>query len=109
MKLLLCLTAALAILMTGCNSQDASNLKGDVQDLAKHTGDAIGSASVAGKVNTVLSLRKGVDMSGLHVEAKGSTVTLGGHVRNEEEHQRILDTVNGIRGVDKLIDKLTVK
>ena len=48
-------------------------------------------------------------MRGLHIEADGGTVTVGGHVRNVEEKKRVLDTVEGIRGVEKVIDKLNVK
>lgn len=89
--------------LAGCNSRDAQNLGHDTVTLAKDTGQALGSASLAGKVNSVLVLRKGVDMSGLHVEAKDGVVTLSGHVRNKEEKQRVLETVDGIRGVDKII------
>jgi osmotically-inducible protein OsmY len=93
-------------MLAGCNSQDAKNLTHDTATLAKDTGQALGSATLAGKVNSVLALRKGVDMSGLHVEAtEDGTVTLSGHVRNKEEKQRVLDTVDGIRGVDKIVSK----
>ena len=90
-------------LLAGCNSQDAKNLGHDTAALAKDTTEALGSATLATKVNSVLSLRKGVDMSGLHIETKDSTVTLSGHVRNSEEKKRVLNTVDGIRGVDKII------
>lgn len=92
-------------LLAGCNSQDAKNLGQDTAALAKDTGQALGSATLAGKVNSVLSLRKGVDMSGMHIETKDGTVMLSGHVRNTEEKQRVIDTVNGIRGVDQVISK----
>jgi len=90
-------------LLAGCNPQDAKNLGQDTATLAKDTTQALGSATLASKVNTVLALRKGVDMSGLHIDAQGGTVTIGGHVRNSEEKKRILDTVDGIRGVDKIV------
>ncbi|MCW3100030.1 MAG: hypothetical protein JWL77_5648 [Chthonomonadaceae bacterium] len=93
-------------LLAGCNSQDAKNLGHDTATLAKDTGQALSSATLAGKVNSVLALRKGVDMSGLHIEAtEDGTVTISGHVRNKEEKQRILDTVDGIRGVNKIVSK----
>ena len=92
-------------LLTGCNPQDAKNLGQDTATLAKDTTQALGSATLASKVNTVLSLRKGVDMSGLHIDAKDGTVTLSGHVRNSEEKKRVIDTVDGIRGVDTLLSK----
>ena len=99
----------LALILVGCNPGDARDIAQDTGKLAKTTAKAAGNASVAASVNTVLSLRKGVDMSGLHIEADGGTVTVGGHVRNVEEKKRVLDTVEGIRGVEKVIDKLNVK
>jgi len=92
-------------LLAGCNPQDAKNLGQDTATLAKDTTQALGSATLASKVNTVLALRKGVDMSGLHIDAQDGTVTIGGHVRNSEEKKRVLDTVDGIRGVDKIVSK----
>jgi osmotically-inducible protein OsmY len=99
----------LAVTLAGCNPRDAGDLAQDARNLSRHTGQALGSATLAGKVNTVLSLRKGVDMSGLHIEAQDGVVTIGGHVRNAEERRRIVQTVNGIRGVDKVIDQMRVQ
>lgn len=99
----------LAFAIAGCNSRDAGNLAQDARSLAQHSGQALGSASLAAKVNTVLSLRKGVDMSGLHVEAQDGVVTLSGHVRNAEERRRVVQTVDGIRGVNKIVNKLRVQ
>lgn len=101
--------AALLGGLSGCNPRDASNLSQDTKQIAQHTGEAVGSATLAAKVNTVLSLRKGVDMSGLHVDAQDGVVTLGGTVRNAEERTRIVDTVQNTRGVDKVINNLKVK
>ncbi len=95
--------------LSGCNSRDAGNLAQDARTFTQHTGQALGSATLAGKVNTVLSLRKGVDMSGLHVEAQDGVVTLSGHVRNGEERRRVVQTVDGIRGVDRIVDQIRVQ
>jgi len=92
-----------AVLLAGCNSEDARHLSQDTRQLAQHAGESLGNAGLAGKVNTVLSLRKGVDMSGLHVEAKDGAVTLSGHVRDAAERQRVVETVNGIRGVERVV------
>jgi osmotically-inducible protein OsmY len=98
-----------AVLLAGCNSEDARNLSQDTRQLAQHAGESLGNAGLAGKVNTVLSLRKGVDMSGLHIEAKDGVITLSGHVRDSSERRRVLDTVEGIRGVEKVVaDNLRV-
>ncbi len=94
--------------LAGCNPKDAKNLTDDTRTLATHTTEALGSAKLASSVNTVLALRKGVDMSGLHVDAQDGVVTLSGHVRNEEERRRVYDTVQNIRGVDKVVKNLRV-
>jgi hyperosmotically inducible protein len=109
MKRIVVPAAALAIAVAGCNSRDAGSLAQDARSLAQHSGQALGSASLAAKVNTVLSLRKGVDMSGLHVEAQDGVITLSGHVHNAEERRRIVQTVDGIRGVDRIVNNLRVQ
>ncbi len=101
--LLLCLVVA------GCNPQDAGELKRDAGKFAGTAGTALGNAQLAARVNAALAQRKGVDMKGLHVESKGGVVTVGGHVRNREEKQRVVDTIEGIRGVEKVIDKLRIQ
>lgn len=100
--------AGALFLLAGCNPRDAGNLTRDARDLTQHTGQALGSATLAAKVNTVLSLRKGVDMSGLHVDAQDGVVTVSGHVRNAEERTRVLATIMNTRGVEKVINKLRV-
>src|SRR5579884_817085 len=98
-----------AIGLAGCNPQDAQNLSVVARSLEQDTGQALGNAKLAASVNTVLALRKGVDMSGLHIDAKGGVVTVGGHVRNAAEHRRVIQTVENIRGVDKVVDNLRVQ
>ena len=95
--------------MAACNPQDARNLAQDTRSIAMHTGQAVGNGGLAAQVNTVLALRKGVDMSGIHIDAAGGTVTLGGHVRNEAEHRRVLQTVQDTRGVNSVVDNLRVQ
>ncbi len=91
-----------------CNSKDAAELSHDVGKVAKTTVRAAGNAQLAGRVNAALAQRKGVDMSGLHIEAEKGTVTVGGHVRDAKEKRTVMDTVEGIRGVEKIVDKLNV-
>ena len=104
----LALSALTTFTIVGCNARDAGNLGQDARRITQDTGQALGSATLAGKVNTGLSLRKGVDMSGMHIEAQDGVVTLSGHVRNAEERKRVVDTVNGIRGVDKVVNKINL-
>ncbi len=107
----LCLPAALLLpaALAGCNPQDQKNVAQDTKNLASSTGEALTNAGLAGKVNGVLSLWKGVDMSNLHVQAQDGVVTLEGHVRNAAERKRVNFVAHQIRGVDKVVDNLTIK
>ena len=104
-------TAAFLVLcatLSGCNPEDKSNLGREGGQFVKTAGEALGNAGLAGKVNGVLSVWKGVEMSGWEVQAKGDTVTLTGTVRNQEERARIVNVVKQIRGVEKVENKLEV-
>ena len=100
--------AGIALLLAGCNSEDANNLKHDVSRIAQDTTKAAGNAELAARVNSMLVQRKGIDMEGLHVEAGHGVVTIGGHVRNAHEKHLVLQTVRDTRGVDQVVDKLRI-
>jgi osmotically-inducible protein OsmY len=51
-----------------------------------------------------LRLRKDVDVSGLHIEAKDGVVTISGHVKSSDEKARVFDIANNTVGVDKVIN-----
>ena len=106
MRALLLLIPVLAIF--GCNSKDAAELKQDAGKLVKTASRAATNGQVVVRVNAALAQRKGVDMEGLHIENEGGVVTVGGRVRTAKERTIVMDTVRGIRGVDKAIDKLRV-
>ena len=96
------------VISAGCNDRDASAIKKDTADFAHHTSQAVGSVALAGKVNTALSLRKGIEMNGIHVQAQDGVVTLEGHVRTEVEHKLVVDATNNTTGVNRVIDRLKV-
>lgn len=98
-----------AVALTACNPTDAKELTSDAGDLAETAARSAANAGVAAKVNTALSLRKGVHMEGLHIEAEAGTVTVGGHVKTQKEKDLILEIARETRGVDKLIDELRVE
>jgi len=98
-----------ALTLGACNSQDARELTQDAGKLGKTAARAAGNAQLVARINGALAQRKGVDMSGLRVEATGGVVTVGGHVRNAKEKRTVLDTVEGIRGVDRVVDKLRIQ
>jgi osmotically-inducible protein OsmY len=100
--------AGLAVLVAGCNSQDASNLTHDMSQVARDAGKAAGNAQLEARVISVLTQRKGVSMEGLHIEEDHGVVTVSGHVRDAHEKRLVLDTVENTRGVDKVVDKLRI-
>lgn len=99
----------ICVAVVGCNPRDAQNLAVDTKRMATDTGQALGSGKLAGQVNLVLALRKGVDMSGIHIDAQDGVVTLSGHVRNAAERKRVVETVQNTRGVDRVVNKLRVE
>ena len=92
MKTTIGLTLVAAALV-GCNANDAKELSQDAGKLAKTATKAVGNGQLAARVNVALANRKGVDMSGLHIEAENGIVTVGGHVRNAEEKKRVWEVV----------------
>lgn len=92
----------------GCNSEDSSNLQHDAGKLAETATKAAGNAELVIRVNAALAQTKGVDMDGLHIEAKKGVVTVGGHVHTAEEKALVLKTTNSIKGVDKVVDDLRI-
>lgn len=99
----------LALLLVGCNSKDAAELSHDAGQLAKTAVRSAGNAQLVARIEGALAQRKGVDVSGLHIENTGGTVTVGGHVRSAKEKSLVISTVEGIRGVEKVVDKLRIE
>jgi osmotically-inducible protein OsmY len=98
------LSIVAVVALAGCNSEDASKLGADAKNLAQDAGQAFNGLSLAGKVQMALRLRKDVDVSGLHIEAKDGVVTISGHVKSSDEKARVFDIANNTVGVDKVIN-----
>ena len=96
----------LVILMAGCSQQDQAKFETDTQKIAQDTGAAAESLTLAGKVEGVLRVMKKIDKSDVHVEAKDGVVTLTGKAVDDSQKQFILDTANGVKGVDKVVDHM---
>ncbi len=97
------------ILLSGCNPTDQADIKRDAAKLAESSTRTLANAGLAAKVNTVLSLRKGLDTSTFSVESEAGTVTLKGTTPTMKSKQLILELVRETKGVDRIIDKLTVR
>jgi hyperosmotically inducible protein len=100
--------AFIFIAIAGCNKDDTSNLKRDAGALAHSAGVAAVDAGLAAKVNAALLQAKGVDIKGLHVEAKNGAVMVGGHVKTEEERHLVVETVKGVEGVKSVDAQLRI-
>ena len=110
MKALVPVLAAATLLgLAGCNPTDAKDVSNDAGNLAKSATRAAGNAHLVARVGSVLVQKKRVDMSGLHIEAENGTVTVGGHVKDEKMRKLVLETVDSVRGVEKVVDKLRIK
>jgi osmotically-inducible protein OsmY len=107
MRTVLCLGLALAVLC-GCNPQDRTDLAKDASQLGKTASRAASNATVAGKVEAALALRKGVETKGLHISATGPAVTISGTVDSESKKKVILDVANNTVGVDTVVDQIKV-
>lgn len=98
-----------AVVITGCNDQDAKDLGQDTGKLVETAARSARNAGPVVAVNTVLGLRKDLDITGLRVTAEGSTVTIGGHVKTRKEKATVLELAKNTKGVDKLIDEIKVE
>lgn len=109
MKRTIVFVAFASLCLIGCNPTDSKELTSDAGKFAETAVRSLSNASVAVKVNTALSLRKGVHMEGLHIESEGGTVTIGGHVSSKKEKDLVITIAKETRGVEKLIDNLRVE
>lgn len=94
--------------LAGCNPTDAKELKRDATRIKATATRSLQNGQLALRVNAALADRKGVDMSGLHVDSEGGVITIGGHVRSEKERKTVVETINGVRGVENVVDNLRV-
>jgi predicted small secreted protein len=98
-----------AFILTGCNDQDAKDLGQDTGKLVETAARSARNAGPVVAVNTVLGLRKDLDITGLRVTAEGSTVTIGGHVKSKKEKATVLELAKNTKGVEKLIDEIRIE
>ncbi len=107
MRTVLFLAVSLAVL-AGCNPQDRTDLAKDATQLGKTASRAATNATVAGKVEAALALRKGVDTKALHISATGPVVTISGTVDTMATKRAILDVATNTVGVDTVVDQIKV-
>jgi osmotically-inducible protein OsmY len=101
--------AGAAMWLAGCNSDDVKNVQSDTAKLGNDMKPIVTGAGLDAKVWTQLSMRKGIDMSGLHITASDKTVTVSGHVRDSGMHKKVIEAINDTSGVEQVVDKLNVQ
>lgn len=104
---LLLLSCAFLVL-AGCNTRDRSELTESASKLGKVAVRSAGNAQLAAQVTTRLAQTKGIRAEDVHVESEGGKVTLSGSIRNRAEKAKILELTKEIRGVETVVDKMTV-
>jgi osmotically-inducible protein OsmY len=100
--------AGMALLLAGCNREDAGSLARDVGQITHDATKAADNVQLSARVYSVLGQRKGIDLKGLHIDTAHGVVTVGGHVRDAHEKHLVLQTVRDTRGVDKVVDNLHI-
>ena len=98
----------LTLSVFGCNEKDANALKEDTKKLSDDIGPILKNSSLAAKVTTHLTLHKGVDMTGLHIDSQDGVATVSGHVKDANAKKVIISVVKETTGVDKVVDKLEI-
>ena len=100
-------------LLAGCtptqNAQVNQGVQGLGQGAAQATANAKQAASDAAleaKVKAVLTSRKGLNAGNIDVEARGSAVTLTGHVQSREQATLAEQATKEIEGVGSVTNEL---
>src|SRR5438477_9954649 len=101
--------------MAGCSTQQNQQVRQDVKGVRKERGEAADAAqkkaadaTLAAKVKAALATRKGLAARAIHVEAKGSTVTLKGDVASPEQAALAKKVAMETQGVATVEDRLTM-
>jgi osmotically-inducible protein OsmY len=101
--------AGAVIALAGCSQEDVKNVQNDTSKLGNDMKPMVTGAGLSAKVWTQLSMHKGIDTSGLHIEASDKTVTVSGHVRDSGMRKKVVDAINETTGVEQVVDKLNVQ
>jgi hyperosmotically inducible protein len=92
------ITAALAVLLTGCAGSDTR----------RSTGETIDDSSIASRVKSSLVASKDTDGLDIEVEVDRGRVQLNGFANSAEEKARAEEIARGIEGVSEVDNNLAV-
>lgn len=73
---------------------------------SRSLGDTLDDATLLAKVTAALSLDRQTKPLGIQVSVRDGTVVLEGKVPSDELHNRVLERVSGVSGVEQIDDRL---
>jgi hyperosmotically inducible periplasmic protein len=75
---------------------------------AERAGEVMSEAAITAKIKSKMALDDHVKARTINVDTTGTTVTLTGSVRSEEERQRAVRLASDTEGITRVVDKLQV-
>ncbi len=75
---------------------------------AERTGEVVGEAALTAKIKSKMALDDHVKVRNINVDTSGTTVTLTGTVRSEDEHERAVRLARDTEGITRVVDELQV-
>jgi osmotically-inducible protein OsmY len=70
---------------------------------------AVGNTFLTGKVKAALMSSKGMEGADVNVSSEQGTVTLTGTVTSKQQENHVLEVVNNVQSVEKVISKLQIQ
>jgi osmotically-inducible protein OsmY len=109
------LLLGLAVL-AGCTRAGKAQVREGTRDLgeraqtaARSAGQAVSNVTLAAKVKTALSTRKGLNAKDIAVEAQGPIVTLKGEVNSQQEADLAVHVAEQTDGVQSVKNELMLR
>ena len=98
---------------TGVDTQKARDVGARVGEKTAQAADqarrAITDGSITAKIKAKMALDDTVKALDIDVDTNGPTVTVGGVVTTEAQHQRVLQLVRETDGVKQVVDQVQVR
>lgn len=91
--------------MEGERDTQQPAMPGMSSDKAKET---LSDSTITTKVKTKLLTAKDLKSTGIHVKTKDGVVSVSGSVPNKEQHDRALETIRSVKGVNSVHDTLKI-
>jgi osmotically-inducible protein OsmY len=89
-------------------SEGAKRTAHKAEKAAEEAGEMITDGWITSKVKTQFMAADGIHASAINVDTTDHVVTLRGHVRSEAERRKAVKLARETRGVDRVIDQLTI-